>query len=134
MRTRFFEIGDDAWGLLLCWDYSMEDYDDIYAIMKNFDLTDKETKESLRILSKPNTGMTIPNFNEQMSVVFISGATSDDEWLDTMFHELKHVVEHISLFYRVDPQSEPAAYLQGEIGKQLFPVIMSRLCSRQKLS
>lgn len=134
MRTRFFEIGDDAWGLLLCWDYSMEDYDDIYAIMKNFDLTDRETKESLRILSKPNTGMTTTDFDEQMSVVFISETTSDDEWLDTLFHELKHVVEHISLFYRVDPQSEPAAYLQGEIGKQLFPVIMSRLCSRQKFS
>ena len=134
MRTRYFEVGDDDWGLLLCWDYSMEDYDDIYAIMKNFDLTDRETKESLRILSKPNTGMTIPNFNEQMSVVFISETTSDDEWLDTLFHELKHVVEHISLFYRVNPQSEPAAYLQGEIGKQLFPVIMSRLCSRQQFS
>lgn len=130
MRTRFFEIGDNDWGILLCWDYDSRDYDDMYAIMDNFGLEEKEITESFKILRKPDTGMTIPDFSSQMSVIFISKTTSEEEWLDTLFHELKHVVEHISLFYRVDPQSEPAAYLQGEIGRQLFPVIMTRLCRK----
>lgn len=132
MRTRYFEIGDNDWRLLLCWDYNMEDYDDIYAIVENFGLSEEDIENSLKILRKPNTGMTIPDFGNMMSVVFISKTTSDDQWLDTLLHELKHVVEHISIFYRVDPRSEESAYLQGEIGRQLFPVIMSKLCSKNK--
>lgn len=130
MRIRYLKVGDNDWGILLCWDYDSRDYDDMYVIMDNFGLEEKEIAESIKILSKPNTGMTVPDFSNQMSVVFISKTTSEDEWLNTLFHELKHVVEHISMFYRVDPQSEPAAYLQGEIGKQLFPIIMSRLCKK----
>lgn len=130
MRTRFFNIGNDDWGILLCWDYDNKDYEDIHAVMDNFGLNEQEIKEAYKILRKPDTGMTVPDFNNRMSVVFISRTTSEEEWIDTLFHELKHVVEHISLFYRVDPQSESAAYLQGEIGRQLFPVIMSRLCKK----
>lgn len=129
MRTRYFEIGDNDWGFLLCWDYSIQDYDDMWAILKAFDVSDKDADKSLRILSRPNTGLTVTDFHETMSLVFVSETTSEDEWIDTLFHEIKHVVEHISAFYKVSPQSEPAAYLQGEIGRQLFPVIMERLCS-----
>lgn len=131
MRTRYFNIGDDDWGMLLCWDYDMGDYDDMWAVMKSFGIEDKEIRKAITILNTPNTGLTVTSTKDLMSLVFISDTASDDEWLDTLFHELKHVVEHISSFYRVDPQSEPAAYLQGELGRQLFPIIMSRLCGHE---
>lgn len=132
MKTRYLNIGDDAWGLLLCTEYSSKDYEEMYAIMENFGLSEQEIDQSFEVLSKQNTGMTVTDFSHMMSVVFISKAVSDDQWLDTLFHELKHVVEHISLFYKVSSQSESSAYLQGEIGRQLFPVIMSRFCKSYK--
>ena len=73
-------------------------------------------------------GMTLTIPSDLMSVLFISEATSDEEWFDTLIHELKHVVENISEFYQVEPSSEPAAYMQGEIGRQLFPMIMRKVC------
>lgn len=72
--------------------------------------------------------MTLTSFKEKMSVLFISGSSSDDEWFDSLVHELKHVVEHIGEYYDVDPRGEPSAYLQGEIGRQFFPMIIDRFC------
>jgi hypothetical protein len=47
---------------------------------------------------------------------------------DTIQHELKHVVEHISEHYNVDSRSERAAYLQGEIARQMFPAAAMCVC------
>lgn len=132
MRNRYFEIGDNDWGLLLCWDYNDEElYDDVYSILYNFGMDSKGIRRALGILGSPDSGMTVSDFSERMSVILIGDTTSEEQWIDTLMHELKHVVEHISSFYKVSPKSEDAAYLQGEIGRQLFPVILSRLCSNR---
>jgi Zn-dependent peptidase ImmA (M78 family) len=77
-----------------------------------------------------DTGMTYSIFDDTMSVIFISEGTSDEEWFDSVMHELKHVVEHISEYYDLDPRSEAAAYLQGEIGRLMFPMVMRKVCRR----
>ena len=45
-------------------------------------------------------------------------------------YETKHAVEHISSYYDVDPKSEQAAYLQGEISKKLFPAVAIAVCPK----
>jgi hypothetical protein len=45
-------------------------------------------------------------------------------------HELKHCVEHISDYYGVNPKSETAAYLQGEIARNLFPAVAMAVCPK----
>ena len=60
--------------------------------------------------------------------MFASETTSAEEMFDTITHELKHVVEHISGYYGVDPKSETAAYLQGEIARNLFPAVAMAVC------
>ena len=62
--------------------------------------------------------------------MFASKGTSVDELYDTIDHEKKHVIEHISTYFDVDPKSEDAAYLAGELGKQLFPAIAMAVCPR----
>ena len=97
-----------------------------------FGLPDYKAQGAMSVLSKPDSGMTLTIPSDLMSVLFISEATSDEEWFNTLIHEVKHVTEHISEFYRVEPSSEPAAYLQGEIGRQLFPMIMRKMCKQKE--
>lgn len=130
MKTEFFNIGDDDWGIVLCYDYDVEDYGRLWSIIRAFGMPDDKAQAAMGVLGKPDTGMTITSMEDMMSVMLISRATSDAEWFDSLIHEVKHVVEHISEFYRVDPKSEPAAYLQGEIGRQLFPLIMKKMCRK----
>ena len=128
MKTRYFDIGDEDWGIVLCYDYDFTDFDRIWAIIRAAGLTDEKAQAAMSVLSRTDTGMTLTSFGDMMSFLFISQSSSDEEWFNTLIHELKHVVEHISEFYRVDPKSEPAAYLQGEIGRQMFPLIIQKMC------
>jgi len=128
MKTRYFDIGDEDWGIVLCYDYDFTDFDRIWAIIRAAGLTDEKAQAAMSVLSRTDTGMTLTNFGDMMSFLFISQSSSDEEWFNTLLHEVKHVVEHISEFYRVDPKSEPAAYLQGEIGRQMFPLIIQKMC------
>ena len=132
MKTEFYHIGDDDWGLLLVYDYDYRDFDRILSMLRAFGLPEHRVQADMSVLSKPDTGMTLTIPSDLMSVLLIGEATSDEEWFDTLIHELKHVVDHISEFYRVEPSSEPAAYLQGEIGRQLFPMIMRKMCKQKE--
>ena len=128
MKTKYFDIGEEDWGIVLCYDYDYMDFDRIWAIIRAAGLTDEKAQAAMSVLSQTDTGMTLTSFGDMMSFLFISQSSSDEEWFNTLIHELKHVVEHISEFYRVDPKSEPAAYLQGEIGRQMFPLIIQKMC------
>ena len=131
MKTRYFDIGEEDWGVVLVYDYDFTDFDRIWAIIRAAGLTDEKAQAAMSVLSRTDTGMTLTSFGDMMSFLFISQSSSDEEWFNTLIHELKHVVEHISEFYRVDPKSEPAAYLQGEIGRQMFPLVIQRMCDCQ---
>ena len=128
MKTKYFDIGEEDWGIVLCYDYDYMDFDRIWAIIRAAGLTDEKAQAAMSVLSQTDTGMTLTSFGDMMSFLFISQSSSDEEWFNTLLHELKHVVEHISEFYRVDPKREPAAYLQGEIGRQMFPLIIQKMC------
>lgn len=68
---------------------------------------------------RSNEGLTFNNPRTHSSVVVI-GHTSDVwEWIDTVEHEGRHLVQGICNAYRIDPNSEEAAYMEGRIFKQI---------------
>lgn len=120
METKYFNVGDNDWGIILIFDYSMLDWDDMWAIMRSFGMSSKEADNAIRILSSVNTGMTISNMDLRMSVVFVSKATSTSEWWNTVQHELTHVASAIIDYYGEDWFGEPAAYLSGHLLKRVI--------------
>jgi len=66
-------------------------------------------------LGKKNTGFTYTDFDKHKSVVGISRTTSQEQFLNTIVHEAKHVQSHICKYYDVEEDSEEAAYLIGYI-------------------
>ena len=66
-------------------------------------------------LGKKNTGFTYTDFNKRKSVVGISRTTSQEQFFNTLTHEVKHVQSHICRYYHVKEDSEDAAYLTGYI-------------------
>lgn len=125
MTTKYIDVRNDKWGILLCYDYCVRDYDDIWAICRSFGMCDCKIRKSLQILSAPNTGMTISNSDLRMSAVFISDATSKAEWLDSLAHELFHAVIAIIDHYGVSYEGEPSAYLYGDLMRDVIKAIKS---------
>ena len=77
---------------------------------------------------KPNTAVTYSNTNRKKSIVIIGKTTSAEEFANSLIHERKHLESHICQEYNIDPYSEEAAYLSGDIGGKMFKFSHVLLC------
>lgn len=75
-----------------------------------------------------NKGATYSNPWRRCSVMTIGRSESWEEFFNTVLHETKHVVDDIVTAYDVINYGEPPAYLQGEIGRQMAPMIRRIAC------
>lgn len=130
VQTGFYLGRNDWWIMASIGIEDREDLRDVYEALLSIGAPDYKAQEVCMTLSQPNTGYTYTNYDGHYTLMFVSRATSDAQMYDTIDHEKKHVVEHISDYYDVDPKSEEAAYLAGEIGRLLFPAVAYVLCPR----
>ena len=70
-------------------------------------------------LGKENTGFTHTDFSKKKSIVGISETDSQEQFFNTLVHEIKHVQSHICMYYNVEEDSEEAAYLTGFIAQNM---------------
>lgn len=75
-----------------------------------------------------NTGITYSNFWKKETVMVISLTSTPAEFLNSWEHEKKHLARHIEQAYGIDPYSEEAAYLEGDIAQRMFPVAKRFIC------
>ncbi len=66
-----------------------------------------------------NSGFTYTNPEVRKSLLVVNVSSSVDEYINTFNHEKNHVEMHICEAYDVDPYSEDAAYLSGELAQLL---------------
>lgn len=115
MITKYLEVGDNDWGVLLNYDFDLLDYDDIAAVLYSFGMNERNIRKSMRILSAPNTGMAISNDGLRMTSIYIGRATSPSQFWSTLNHELYHATTAIIDYYGEPYDQEPAAHLHGEL-------------------
>jgi len=122
MIKRYIDV-DGYWGIVFCYDYDMLDMDEMAAIMDSFGVDDREIRRALRILMGTNTGMTISRHDITMSVVFISEASSLEQFIDTCSHEVDHVQASILQHYGIPQGDEDGAWLQGYIMREITRIL-----------
>ena len=75
-----------------------------------------------------DSGFTYTNEKSRKSLMVIGKSSSMHEFINTYNHEKNHVEMHICEELNIDPYSEEAAYLSGELAQQLFlPAVCSYL-------
>lgn len=121
MKTEYIDV-DGRWGIAIVYGYDMMDWDDLFYYMRSFGLPRIKSQESVRVLARHNTGMTISNDDVRMSIMFISDATSESQWWDTAAHEARHVADAIIDYYGAD-YGEDAAHLTGYIMRRMVEEI-----------
>lgn len=68
---------------------------------------------------RPNEGLTYNNPRTRASVIVIGHVSDIWEFIDTIEHEGRHLVQGICNVDHINPNSEDAAYMEGHIFKQL---------------
>lgn len=75
-----------------------------------------------------NNGYTWSNPSRRRSITLIGRATSWEQFFDTVMHETRHIADEVTAAYDVMGCGEPPAYTQGEIGRQMAPMIRRIAC------
>jgi len=122
MKEKYIDV-DGAWGVLLCYDYTRRDFDRMRSIMDSFGMSEYRIIEAMEVLRKKNTGMVVSRSDLTMSAMFISPATSKEQFMDTVAHEIDHVQYAIARHYDVECGSEDAAWLQGYIMREVTRIL-----------
>ena len=78
-------------------------------------------------LGQKDTGFTYTDYNKRRSIVGISPTSNQEQFLNTIVHEAKHVQSHICKYYNVKEDSEDAAYLIGYIIQQMHKVFRNMI-------
>lgn len=131
MIKQGFHIGNRDWWLMCYYDIATEhDLSEVREALQSSGLKEKKVREALRVLSNYNTGLTFTKFADAFTLVFISKASSAEQMYDTIQHETRHAANHIAEYYGLPLDGEEAAYLQGEIARQMFPAAAMVVCPK----
>lgn len=84
---------------------------------------DNQTLESItRNLERAaiDTGFTYSNYEKQCSIVVIHKASSIGEFINTFEHEKNHLEMHICEAMDINPYSEEAAHMSGDLAQLIL--------------
>ena len=124
MTTKYLDI-KGKWGVVVCYDLKPLDEFEIRQLMMALGMHGQELDDAVEtLLYQENSGICITSMRQRMSLVFIGEATSEDQWWDTLAHEiLDHVKAAICEYYDVPFVSEDAAWLTGYLMRKVVQII-----------
>lgn len=124
MKSEYIDV-KGKWGIVVCYDLMRRDVREMRALMEAVGLGDEEIDGYLRLLLyHKNKGLCITNMELKMSLVFVGEATSQDQWWDTMAHEvLDHAKVAILDYYHVSLRGEDSAWLTGYLMRKVVQLI-----------
>jgi hypothetical protein len=79
--------------------------------------------------NEKNAGFTYSNPDKQESLLVVGLATSNEEYVNSISHELRHLCDDIASVYDIPSKGEEVAYLTGDIAGKLADIIQVLVCN-----
>lgn len=70
--------------------------------------------------NKPNKGITYSNIDKHRTVVSVGFTVEESEFVNSVSHEMLHVVQHIAEKFSLDPKGEDVCYLIGSLMQAVY--------------
>lgn len=129
MIEQGFHIGNRKWWVMVYYDVRKEgEFSRVADALLSAGAMKYMVDDAIANLRGWNRGYTFSNFNDRVSVMVFGKAEDAGQMFDTIVHEMKHLAEHVGEYYDVDPRDELSAYLQGEVGRNMWPAAAMVLC------
>lgn len=122
MKKHYIDIVG-KWAFVFAYDIGESDLGEVGDWLEALGASKSDIRRAQRVLSGLDTGLTFSNQNLRMSVMCIGDATDENQWWDTLDHEIDHLQYTIMSYYDVEPGTEEAAYLQGYIMRGIIKVL-----------
>lgn len=129
MIEQGFSIGNRNWWVMVYYDVcTPDDLRKVECALMASGCPHEMIKPAIENLKGWNRGYTFSDLNKRTSIIIIGKATDASQMFDSIIHEMKHLAEHVGEYYGVDSQGELSAYLQGEVGRNMWPAAAMVLC------
>lgn len=100
---------------------SRPDIEEIISAVERAGGSQKVLKQAhANLMEDYNSGFTYTSSKYRKSIMVVNRSSSMEEFINTYNHEKNHVEMHICEELGIDPYSEEAAYLSGNMAQQLF--------------
>lgn len=127
MKQRIM-LGNNQWQVLVYYKVNRQSAPEIADILHQLKCKKSDIEDSIEsMLNEKNSGFTLTNSDYHTSIVCISSTTSNEQFINTIVHESKHVQSHICEYYNIDESGEQAAYLIGYLVQQMYKVFKNAL-------
>lgn len=124
MIERLIQLPKYDWSIVCFIGYQPPDADEICHALSYIGCTGNPLSEAYKHLIKHSAdrGLTYSNLAERRSVLAIGECDSDGSIINTIGHELLHVVAHICEQDGIDMLSEEPCYMIGSLCEKFFDV------------
>ena len=121
---------DRAGGWRVTCFYAVTHYevDEIMHTLAEAGADDKSLNRAYENLSSGNLNTGLCYSGNGESVLVISIASSPDQFLNSLVHELHHLASHIASALGYDQKGEEACYIAGETAERMYKVANKFLC------
>lgn len=124
------EIPQPWWVMVLCGVKSDKDLDRAFGSILSAGAGRERAEKAIEVLAEPNTGYIFTDSEKRFSLIIISHATKYSELFNTVTHEINHLTAHICEYYGYPTDGEKSAYIQGEIGEGMYPLVAKAICPK----
>jgi len=122
MIKREIHLEQYRWSVMCFIGYTADDTDEICHALEVIGCNGHALESASKHLSlaSEERGLTYSNVGTRESVVAVGASDNKGNLVNTIGHELLHVVAHICDHEEIEMQSEEPCYIMGELCEQLF--------------
>ena len=117
-----FKIKKYNWSIVIYYTVNDEESKEIIDKLEDLHCNSKTLESIKRNLedAKVDTGFAYSSYDKQCSVVVIHKASSIGEFINTFEHEKNHLEMHICEALDINPYSEEAAHMSGNLAQLIL--------------
>lgn len=117
-----FKIKKYNWSIVIYYTVNNEESKEIIDKLEDLHCNSKTLESIKRNLedAKIDTGFAYSSYNKQYSIVVIHKASSIGEFINTFEHEKNHLEMHICEALDINPYSEEAAHMSGNLAQLIL--------------
>ena len=113
MDTAYIDV-DGKWGVAIGYNLKPLDEYRVRDSLLALGLHGQHTETAIDVLfNYTNTGLCVSVPKRRMSLIFIGNAYDNEQFWDTLTHELYHATQDICEYYDVDASGEDGAWTIG---------------------
>ena len=124
------EIRIRRWTIVFMFSFDTPDMERIYEALVWAEAPDSVVSQVSENVSAGmlNEGFCYSNTQLRRTIYAIGKASSGPEVLDSIVHEIIHIIQHIGREDGMNPYGEEVAYLGGDISREISDIVCELSC------